>query len=106
MKNYTKEILKEKLQLINFPNYTHFQNTNSAYSDFINKITVIINSIAPMKHSKVKNNSQEWFDGEVAVKIAIRDKLFQKFKKSKLHVDKDLFRKARNEVESLIKNKK
>ena len=74
MKNYTKEILKEKLQSINFPNYTNFQNTNSAYSDFINKITVIINSIAPMKHSKVKNNSQEWFDGEVAVKIAIRDK--------------------------------
>ena len=45
MKNYTKELLKEKLQLIDFPNYTNFQDTNSAYSDFLNKITVIINSI-------------------------------------------------------------
>ena len=67
---------------------------------------VKINTIAPIKKKKVKNNSQDWFDGEVAEKIAIRDKLFKKFKKSKLHVDKDLFREARNNVENLIKSKK
>ena len=59
-----------------------------------------------MKQRKMKNNSQEWYDGEVAEKIAIRDKLFKKIKKSKLNVDKDLFKEARNNVESLIKNKK
>ena len=36
-----------------------------------------------MKQRKMKNNSQEWYDGEVAEEIAIRDKLFKKFKKSK-----------------------
>ena len=56
-----------------------FRDANLAYSDFINKLTGVINSIAPMKQRKMKNNSQEWFDGEVAEKIAIRDKLFQKF---------------------------
>ena len=54
----------------------------------------------------MKNNSQDWFDGEVAEKIAIRDKLFKKFKKSKLHVDKDIYREARNNVENIIKSKK
>ena len=54
----------------------------------------------------MKNNSQDWFDGEVAEKIAIRDKLFKKFKKSKLHVNNDLYREARNNVESIIKGKK
>ena len=106
MKNYSKELFNDKLQNINFPNYENFQDTNLAYSDFINKLTGVINSIAPMKQRKMKNNSQEWYDGEVAEKIAIRDKLFKKFKKSKLNVDKDLFKEARNNVESLIKNKK
>ena len=106
MKKYTKLLFKEKLEDINFPNYENFQDTNLAYSDFINKLTCVINTIAPIKKKKVKNNSQDWFDGEVAEKIAIRDKLFKKFKKSKLHVDKDLYREARNNVESIIKSKK
>ena len=59
-----------------------------------------------MKKVKVKNNSQELIGGEIAEKIAIRDKLFQRFKKSKLQVDQDLFRKARNDVENLIKRKR
>ena len=106
MKKYTKLLFKEKLEDINFPNYENFQDANLAYSDFINKLTSVINTIAPIKKKKVKNNSQDWFDGEVAEKIAIRDKLFKKFKKSKLHVDKDLFREARNNVENIIKSKK
>ena len=106
MKKYTKLLFQEKLEDINFPNYENFQDANLAYSDFINKVTSIINDITPIKKKKVKNNSQDWFDGEVAEKIAIRDKLFKKFKKSKLHVDNDLYRKARNNVENLIKSKK
>ena len=42
--------------------------------------------MAPIKESKIKNNSQEWFDREVAEKIAIREKLLKKFKNSKLHI--------------------
>ena len=106
MKKYTEDIFKENLKNVNFPNYEDFQDTNSAYSDFVGKLTGIINRIAPMKQCKVKNNSQEWYDGEIAEKIGIRDKLFKKFKKSKLHIDKDLFRKARNDVENTIKRRK
>ena len=73
-------LFREKLEDINFPNYENFQDTNLAYSDFINKLTSIINTIAPTKKKKVKNNSQDWFDGEVAEKIAIRDKLLKNLK--------------------------
>ena len=72
----------------------------------INKLTSVINEIAPFKTKKFKCNSQDWFDGEVAEKIAIRDKLFKKFKKSRLQIDKDLYRDARNDVENLLKSKK
>ena len=44
--------------------------------------------VAPIKSRRIKQNSQEWFDGEVAEKKSFLDKLFKKFKKSKLHIDK------------------
>ena len=37
----------------------------------------------------MKNNKQEWFDREVAELIHACEKLFLKFKKSKLHIDKE-----------------
>ena len=39
-------------------------------------------------------------------KITIRDKLFKKFKKTKLNVDKEIYTKSRNVVRNLIKIKK
>ena len=39
-------------------------------------------------------------------KKAFRDKLFKKFKKSCLHVDKDNYKEARNEVQKLNCTKK
>ena len=106
MKKYTKELFIENLKNVNFPNYEDFQDANSAYTDFSNKLSDVINKIAPIKQSKVKNRSQEWFDGEIAEKISLRDKLFKKFKKSKLHVDEICFKEARNEVQNVIKKKK
>ena len=50
-------------------------------------------------------NSQERFDGEVAEKISVPDK-FKKFKKSKLHIDKEIYKIAPYEVQKLISYKK
>ena len=70
MKIYTKLLFKEKLEDLNFPNYENFQDANLAYSDLINKLTSVVNTIAPMKKKNVTNNSQDWFDVEVAEKVA------------------------------------
>ena len=51
--------------------------------------------VAPIKERRVKKNSQEWFDGKIADEIQNSDKLFKKFKKSKLHIDKDISNTAR-----------
>ena len=53
-----------------------------------------------------KCNSHEWFDGDVLESIALRDKLFKKFKCSKLNVDKEIYNKARNKSHRLILQKK
>ena len=54
----------------------------------------------------MKTSLQSWFDAEIMGKISDRDKIFKKFKKSCLHVDKDNYKEARNEVQKLIRAKK
>ena len=78
----------------------------SAYNDLVNKITQIINNLAPYKTIRVKNQSNEWFGGEFAEQTSNRDKLFKKFKKIKLHIDELMYKEAKNTVQRLIKEKK
>ena len=66
----------------------------------------MIDEIAPLKKSKIKNNSQEWFDGEIAEQIAIRDRNYKLFKKSKLHIDREIYLQSKKKVTDLIKLKK
>ena len=77
MENFERE-----LKNIAFPNYEKFSDVNSAYNDIVNKITQVINNLAPYKTIRVKNQSNEWFDSELAEQISNRDKLFKKLKKA------------------------
>ena len=72
----------------------------------MNKVTQVINNLAPYKTIRVKNQSNEWFDGELAEQIFNRDKLFNKFKKNQLHINELIYEEAKNTVQRLIKKKK
>ena len=89
-----------------FSNYENFININETYSNFIQKLTSVIDEIAPCKTKRVKGNSKEWFDSVVSEGINNRDKLFKKFKKSRLPLDQENYKKARYEVKKLIAEKK
>ena len=80
---------------------------DKAYENFIQKLMSVIDKLAPFKTKRVKGNSQEWFNGEVLESITLRDKLYKKFKRSKLNADKEIYNKARNKLHRLIlQNKK
>ena len=106
LKNYSVDSYEKALKDLDFPNYELFTDIDLAYFDFIQKLTSVLDKIAPLKKCKVKNNSQEWFDGEVAEQIAIRDKNFKRFKKTKLHIDKEIFLESKKKVTELIRLKK
>ena len=57
LKNYSMENFERELKNIAFPNYEKFSDVNSAYSDLVNKITQVINNLAPYKIIRVKNQS-------------------------------------------------
>ena len=105
-KKYTVDAYKDALKKVNFPNYKLFSDVNEAYSNFFQKIRIIVNSIAPFKTKRVTANTQKWFDREVLENINTRDKLFKKFKKSRLHIDKELYKKAKYNTLKLITAKK
>ena len=89
-KNYTIDGCEKVLVEINFPDYKTFDDVNDAYSNFIQRLMEVIDKLAPVKNKRIKRNSGEWFYSEISEKIIIQDKLFEKFKKTRLHVDKDL----------------
>ena len=66
----------------------------------------VTDKLAPFKTKQVKGNSWEWFDGDVLESAALQDKLFKKFKRSKLNVDKEIYNKAHNKSHRLIFQKK
>ena len=89
-KNYAVDAYKNALKKINFPNYEYFEDVNRAYSDFFQKLMTVIDNIAPCKTKRVRGNTQNWFDGEVLEKLRSRGKLFKAFKKTRLHIDREL----------------
>ena len=106
LKNYSQSSYLEKLNEVDFPNYSKFKDINDAYSDFVGKFTSVIDQIAPMKEIRVKSNLQDWFDAEINEEIETRNKLLAKFKKSRKSTDHENYKKACNKVQYLINDKK
>ena len=106
LKNYSPALFEEALKDLDFPNYQNYDDVNLAYTDFVEKLSRVIDSVAPIKQSKIRNNSQEWFDREIAESIAIREKHHKTFQKTKLQTDHDIYKASKNDVMKLIKRKK
>ena len=53
-KHYSADLFKETLTSINFPDYLNFNDATEAYDDFIQKIMVAIDKVAPIKERRIK----------------------------------------------------
>ena len=101
-KNYTVDIYAKGLREVKFPNYENFTNANGGYSNFVKKLIEIIVNLTSFKNKRIKRNAQEWFDSV----ISEREKLFKKYKKSRLHINKEIYKRARYSAQNLISKKK
>ena len=105
-KNYSAELFEEALKNIQFPNYDNFSDIDIAYSDFIFKLTEVIDKMAPMKQSKIKNNTQEWFDEEVAEKLILEKNVSKNLKTRNSMLMKKFLKKLKKMQEILKKGKR
>ena len=83
-KSYSKDSYLQELEDAKFPEYSKFTDFNCAYSDFIEKLTTIIDKVVPVREML---NSQESFCDEIHEHIALRDEMLAKFKKSRKDCD-------------------
>ena len=51
LKKYTPELLIKELKKIHFPNYNIFSNANIAYLDLVEKISSVVDKVAPFNIS-------------------------------------------------------
>ena len=93
LKHYTVDLLVEGLLKVSFLNYERYSNIDSAYTDFLNNLMKVTNKIVPSKEIRIKNNNQDWFHREVADLTHVQKILFLKFKKSRLHIDEEIYKK-------------
>ena len=68
LKNYSPEIYEEALRKLSFPNYELFDDIDTAYENFIQKVMAVIDNLAPSKNKRIKGTSQNWFDAEIMEK--------------------------------------
>ena len=101
-KNYSVNEYEKVLGKVTFVNYEK-HNINKAYNGFFPKLIEVVNNIAPLKTVRIINASNKWFDREIAEKLSIRDKLFKRFKSSRLEIDWEIYKEARNDVQRTIK---
>ena len=71
------------MEKVSLPNYDSFDNPGVAYNDFIYRLEGVINVVAFIKTVRTKNNTSEWFDGEIADKIHTRGKLYKNIQTNK-----------------------
>ena len=105
-RNFDSANFLSQLQLIDFPNYERFLDTDSAYNDFLEKLMKVVDISAPLKEKRIKCRSQDWFDGEIADQIDLRYTLFKKFKQTQLQIDEVNYKNLKYQVRKLIKDKK
>ena len=74
LRNYSVDIYKQALERASSPNFDNFRNPDIPY----NRLECVVNSVAAFKTARVKNNTSESFDAEIADKIHTRDKLYKR----------------------------
>ena len=58
-----------------------FSNIKVAYSDILNQTSGTIVNVAQIREIRINNNTQNWFDNEIAETIKTRSKYIKKIEK-------------------------
>jgi uncharacterized membrane protein len=67
----------------------------------------VIDELLPLQQKRVKREVQpKWFTNNISQKIKSRDKALKRARKSNLETDWNIYKKAKNNVTSLIRNAK
>ena len=67
---------------------------------------IFTNELKAEEEIRIKNNTQDWFDNDIAETIKIREKYFEKFKKWNLQIGYNFYIETKYNTQELVKQKK
>ena len=104
MKNFTTDSYCALLDCANWDSVFQSTDPNESWLNFRTILTDIIDKIAPIKHIRIKQQTEPWMTSDILDKIATRDELLNSYKRNTNN--KDLYKqfcKIRNNVQREIK---
>lgn len=98
MKNYSAQILIEKLGSVNWNIVYNSETVDEAWNKFEDLVVNVIELVAPIKEIGVKQRTEPWIDSEKLEGLKERDQLLSEYRK-----DKDNYEKYSNFCKQEIK---
>ena len=81
LKNYSEEEFQEKLEIADWSELYLCRNVNKAWEIFTKLFHSTLNSVAPCKEIKIKQNSEPWMTSDILDYIRKRDNCLLAYKK-------------------------
>ena len=103
-KKYNKGDFQDSLIDLKWDNYYRIDDPNILWDILRKAINTIIDPICPMRNFKVPEAREPWVTNEMLEAIRDKDNLLKLSKRSKLEVDWERAKRARNEVGRAVKN--
>jgi len=106
MKNYDSDVFVDKLNSVNWFEEIETEDVNIAWSNFSKRFIDVIDSVAPVKAVRIKQNTEHWFNGEILNLISKRDKAWYQFRKDNSSESFQTYKTLRNKTQITIKKAK
>ena len=106
MKQYNSETFKEALNKIDWFKVINEENVDKAWRTFSRLFLEVVDSIAPLKKVRLKQNCEPWFSGDILNLISNRDKAWVKFRKYGNEESYAVYKNLRNKTQLVIRKNK
>ena len=106
MKNYSKDILSEKINSVEWSSLYLCRNVENAWEKFGSIFHSILDDIAPFRDMKIRQHTEPWMTSEILDDIRKRDELLTIYKKTKSDHHYKQFCTERNKVQRNIRTAK
>lgn len=81
---------------------TNISDVDTAWDCFQSIFLKILDKIAPLKETRIKQRSQPWINNDILDTIYLRDKILSEFKRTKLPVLFKEYKVLRNKVQRMV----
>lgn len=106
MKQYSKESFIESLGALDWTDIMNSNDVDEAWTLFKARFLSVLDSLAPIKHLRIKQNPAKWISHEILESIRKRDHALTKFKRTSQQQYYDEYIKLRNQVKYKINKAK